>query len=444
MELAGKRAVVVGMGKSGVAAARLLARAGARVIATDARAEAPDAARALADEPIEWALGGHPESVFGAAELVVLSPGVPPASRFLDAARRRGVPVIGEVELAFGALRAPVIAVTGSNGKSTTTALIGQMLAAAGRRVFTGGNLGTPLATAALEGEWDWIVAELSSFQLETIVCFRPRIAALLNIAPNHLDRYASLEAYAAAKRRIFENQRDEDIAVLPTGGAPGMPSPPTGVIRFGPLEANETRTGVYASAAAIVAVGLPGGTLLRLDELRLAGGHNRLNVAAACAVALAAGAPPDAVRRAALAFEGLPHRLERVRVRAGVTYVNDSKATTPEAVACALESFDAPVILIAGGRDKGGDFTRLAPLIQARVRHLFVIGEARAKLRAALGATVPTVEAADLAEAVRAAAAAAGAGDVVLLSPGCASYDMFRDFEQRGERFRELVHGLA
>ncbi|MBI3811772.1 MAG: UDP-N-acetylmuramoyl-L-alanine--D-glutamate ligase [Nitrospirae bacterium] len=451
-ELRGKRVTVVGLGRSGQAATRLLVRQGAKVTVTDHRpaVDLDGPMALLRDYPVRYCVGGHPEEAFQDAELIVMSPGIAVESvDAIEAAKTRGVPVIGELELAFRFAKAPVAAITGTNGKSTTTALIGGILRQSGRRVFVGGNLGRPLCEAVLEPvEWDWLVAEVSSFQLETIGTFRPRVAVLLNVTPNHLDRYRTMEDYLSAKLRLFENQTEDDTAVVNADDPTVLRE--TGSVRARRIifsQRSRPETGVYAEAGAVVATGISASSermeIIRREELPLPGSHNLENVLAAAAVGLVCGCPPDQIRKAVREFKGLEHRLEPVRKRNGVLYVNDSKATTVVALAKALEAFSEQIVLIAGGRNKGATFDPLRDLVSRRVKTAVLIGEARPILRAAWNGAVHLVDAESLEEAVRLAAQTAASGDVVLLAPACASYDMFRDFEDRGRRFKEIVNGL-
>lgn len=458
-EIRGKKMTVVGLGRSGQAATRLLVRQGAKVTVTDHRpaVELADPMALLREYPVRYCVGGHPAEAFQDAELIIMSPGIAVESvEAVEAAKSRGVPVIGELELAFRFAKAPVAAITGTNGKSTTTALIGGILQQSGRRVFVGGNLGRPLCEAVLEPvAWDWLVAEVSSFQLETIETFRPRVAVLLNVTPNHLDRYRTMDQYLSAKLRLFENQTEDDTAVINADD-------PTVLRKTGSLRARriafsrrsrpETglpsgQAGVYLESGAVVAAGLSARAerieILRREEIPLPGSHNLENVLAATAVGLVCGCPPDQIRKAVREFKGLEHRLEPVRKRNGVLYVNDSKATTVVALEKALEAFSEPIVLIAGGRNKGAKFDHLRDLVSRRVKTAVLIGEARPTLRAAWKGAVPLIEAESLEEAVRVAARTALPGEVVLLAPACASFDMFRDFEDRGHRFKEIVNGL-
>jgi UDP-N-acetylmuramoylalanine--D-glutamate ligase len=448
MQIADTRILVVGLARTGQAAARFLRRRGALVRATDsAAAEAlGPAAAELKAMGIELELGGHRTESFVAAELIVVSPGVPLTIAPLEAARRRGVPVIAEVELAGRFIREPIVAVTGTNGKTTVTELIGRMLLASGRRVFVGGNIGRPLIGYVDGGApAEVVVAEISSFQLDAIEGFRPAVGVLLNITEDHLNRYPDVAAYARSKMRLFENQTAEDVAVL-NGGDPLIRSRAAAVPARKLLYNHPDPAEACAQiAGTTLSLRYPGRepVILDLAPYRLPGPHNIENACAASLAALAAGATPEGIQAALNAFPGLPHRLEPVGTVGGVAFVNDSKATNVDAVRRALESFSTPVILIMGGLDKGGNFCLLADLVRSRVKALVLIGSAAGAIRAALGGLVPTVPAADMGAAVRAAIVRAAAGDVVLLAPGCASFDMYTDYEARGEDFRRTVRAL-
>jgi UDP-N-acetylmuramoylalanine--D-glutamate ligase len=446
--LAGRRVAVVGLARSGLAACRLLRRLGARVRATESRtAEGlPAEVLGLGDLGVEMELGGHTEGTFQEADLVVVSPGVPRSMRHLEAARAAGVPVVGEVELAYWCCEAPFAAVTGSNGKSTTAALLGAILREAGIPNAVAGNIGIPLCDVAPDlPPGHWVVAEISSFQLETTGAFRPRVAVLLNLAPNHLDRHADLEEYYGVKARLFAAQEGTDWAVLNADD-------PEVLARAGAARARRAhfsrrrpvdRGAFLAGGQILLAHAGRAEAVAPAAGLRIPGAHNLENALAAVAAAAAIGAPPAAMAGALLAFTGLEHRLETVATLAGVRYVNDSKGTTVDAVRRSLESFPAGILLIAGGKDKGGDFRPLQPLVRQRVKALVLIGEARDKIREHLAGACPMLEAATMESAVREAAARATPGDVVLLSPGCASFDMFRDYEDRGHAFKAAVAAL-
>jgi UDP-N-acetylmuramoylalanine--D-glutamate ligase len=443
MNFKDKRVTVVGMARSGVAAARALDALGAQVTITDKKPPAALAAQvaALNTGRIKVEAGGHPERIFLETDLIVLSPGVPKIAPILKA-RELGVPVISELELAWLLSESPYIGITGTNGKSTVTTLVGLMLAKAGKKVLVAGNIGNALTeeVAQLKGQ-DWIVAELSSFQLEDIDTFRPRIAAVLNVTQDHLDRYHDLAEYGEAKARVFMNQQQDDVLVL-----------------------NFDDPEVKAFATRTVATIIPFSRLLRfnpgacvldghllynnqrvikVDEIRIKGVHNLENALAAAALSLAAGADMASVADVLREYPGLEHRLEFVRKRNGVTYINDSKGTNVGAVVKSVESFTHPVILIAGGLDKGSDFSPLYNLFAEKVKLLVLIGKAADKMEETLGSATETVRAASLEEAVRIAEEQAALGDVVLLSPACASFDMFKDFEDRGRKFKEAVKKL-
>jgi UDP-N-acetylmuramoylalanine--D-glutamate ligase len=448
LELKQKRVTVVGMGRSGVAAALLLARKGAEVLILDDRQK--EISSPLRDfnlsegkgSPIRFHPGAWREEDLFTAECVVLSPGVPLKKLPLKKLEALRIPLIGELELAATFLSAPLIAITGTNGKSTTTTLVGEILKNWGWQVFVGGNLGTPLSEA-VGPAWDFIVVEVSSFQLESIVRFRPRIAALLNVTPDHLDRYPDLLSYRKAKWRIFENQSGEDHAIF--NGDDLSAIPPS--LKSSPILFSRTQTpqrGVYLSEGEIVS-NLWGEAepILRLDALKIKGAHNVENAMAAIAMTLLCGCSIECIRQTLTQFKGLPHRMESVREARGVKYINDSKGTNVGAVMKSLEGLNAPVILIAGGKDKEGDFTPLRELVQKKVKRLILLGEAQEKM-ARTFSKHPAVERVDsMAQAVERAAASADPGDIVLLSPACASFDLFRDYQHRGEAFKQAVMGL-
>jgi UDP-N-acetylmuramoylalanine--D-glutamate ligase len=446
--LRGRRVTVMGLARSGLAACRLLRSVGAEVIGTDVReagALPPDVA-ALGAAGVRLVLGGHPPEAFARAELVVLSPGVPGEHPGLAVARARGVPVLGELELAYRSTTAEFVAITGTNGKTTTTALTGALLAASGRPVVVGGNIGRPLAAEALGiPPGAWVVAEVSSFQLETADAFRPRVAAVLNVTPDHLDRHGSLAAYTELKGRIFRRQGRDDWAVLNADDAGAAA-----------LAGRGSGRPLWFSRRAPVSEGAwvrEGWVTLRLagadhpvcpvGEIFLRGAHNLENVLAATACAGALGVVPEALRTAIRAFRGVRHRIEWIRERGGVAYYNDSKGTNVDATLKALAAFHEPIVLIAGGRDKGQRFEPLADAARGRVRAAVLIGEGQGTLGPPLRQVTRVEEAASMGEAVRRAAALALPGDVVLLSPACASFDMFRDYEHRGDVFADEVRAL-
>ena len=450
IELKDKRVTVVGLARSGVAAARLLQVMGARVTVAD---EKPEVARSallarLDQQGLTVTAGMGYESSLDEADLVVVSPGVPFRWEALERVRRRGVKVIGELELASWFLTVPVLAVTGTNGKSTTVTLVGLILQQSGKRAFVGGNLGTPLCEAALATQppYDYIVAEVSSFQLETVERFHPWVAALLNITPDHLDRYRSEEDYATTKARIFENQTGEDFAVLNMDDdrvarmRGGLRARPLCFSRVNPVGGD----GAWLQGDRIVvSIGGQREEVCHKSEIRIIGAHNLSNAMAAITVGLVCGCPLEAVRHVLRTFSGLEHALETVREREGVRFVNDSKGTNVDATVKAIESLDQPILLIAGGRDKGGDFARLADPVRRRVKRLIVIGEAAPRIEQAMGAFDRLCRANTLRDAVELAVREAVPGDVVLLSPACASFDMFADYQDRGRQFKALVNAL-
>lgn len=448
-ELHGKRVTVVGLARSGVAACKVLAERGARVRGTDRspRESLRGDLAGLEARGVILATGGHPPEDFLGADLIVLSPGVPTGLDILTQARSRGIPVWGEVELAYRLTAARFLGITGTNGKSTTTSLLGAMLEAAGFPVVVAGNIGTALCEVVTTlGPSHWVVAELSSFQLETIVAFRPHVAVLLNLAPDHLDRYATLADYYAAKARIFLNQTPEDFAVVNADDPPTLERAQS--VRAQPRLFSRSRTvgdGAFVRDGQLV-VRRDGRTeaACGVAEIRIQGLHNVENGLAAAAAASAIGAPATAIGTALRRFPGLPHRLELIAEINGVRYVNDSKGTNVGAVVKSLEGYVGGVILIAGGKDKGGDFTPLRPLVASRVTSLLLLGQARDLIRRQLEGACPMEDVPSLEAAIARAAEIAGPGDTVLLSPACASFDMFRDFEHRGDVFRQTVQELA
>jgi UDP-N-acetylmuramoylalanine--D-glutamate ligase len=440
MLLKGKTVMIVGMGESGTAAADLCLRHGARVVCTDtapADRVGPEA-RALADRGAVLELGGHANVAWSEADLVVVSPGVPPLAVFDDLARR-GVETIGELELASRFAGAPMVAIGGTNGKSTTTTLVAAMLSAAKKNVFAGANLGVPLSRAVGK-TFDVLVLEVSSFQMERAPTFHPRVAALLNVTEDHLDRYASFDAYAAAKGNMFANQVGGDVAV---------------VAAEDPITVREARRGggqivTFGFGAADVVIDerkisdRRRGVDYPVADIRLCGSHNMLNAAAAIACAAEAGAIGEAIRATLADFEGLAHRVALVDEIEKVRYYDDSKGTNVGATIAAVRGLsEARVVLIAGGRDKLGAYAPLAQELARKGRAVVVIGEAADRIAGALRGAVETVRASSMDEAVRLASAAARPGDAVLLSPACSSFDMFRDYKHRGEAFVSAVKAL-
>jgi UDP-N-acetylmuramoylalanine--D-glutamate ligase len=457
MNLNQKNVLVVGLGMTGLATARFLHHRGAVVTVTDMAAEKDLAASVLELHQlgIRTELGGHRRESFESSELIVLSPGVPHTHDFLTCARRKGIPVIGEIELASQFVREPIIAITGTNGKTTTTSLLGDMLAQCGMQVFVGGNIGNPLIGYVDRDEKaDWVVLEISSFQLDTIDTFRPDIGILLNITADHLDRYPDMTGYAASKGRIFQNQTPEDIAIF-NGADPWVLSETSRILSrkwvFNGSGARIERDNLTLAfipcphPKSLCPGGAPelGSVRLNLRQSRLYGKHNQENICAAAMAAIAAGGNVQDIQIALNQFKGLSHRIEYVQTLNGVTYVDDSKATNVDAAYRALESFQEPVVLIMGGRDKGGDYRILEKVIQVHVKHLILLGEASELIAAALGNLVPTVRVSSMQEAVINAHRSAVSGDVVLLSPACSSFDMFRNYAYRGDAFQSEVKKL-
>ncbi len=457
-EWEGKRVVVLGLARQGKALARYLAQRGARVVVSDVKpAQAlSDARQELADLPLEFSLGGHPPELLDGADLLCLSGGVPADLPLAQQARRRGIPVANEAQIFLEACPATVVGITGSAGKTTTTTLVGRMAAAEfkgrARKAWVGGNIGRPLINDLPNiSEEDLVVLELSSFQLE-LMTRSPQVAAVLNLTPNHLDRHKTMQAYTEAKAHILDFQDHSDTAVLgrEDAGAWGLRERVRGrLLTFG-LEPFEAGDGSFVEEGWIW-LRIAGAELrvLPLKAIALRGGHNLLNVAAACAVAAAAGLSVGAMEAGVRGFKGVEHRLEFVRSVRGADWYNDSIATSPERAIAAIRSFDEPLVLLAGGRDKDLPWEAFAGLVCQRVDHLVIFGEAAEKIAAAVRAarqgerpyTLDIV--AGLADAVEAAARLAEAGDVVLLAPGGTSFDEFVDFAERGERFRALVESL-
>ena len=453
MEIAGRKVLVIGAARSGIACARFLARRGAVVALNDRKplTEWPAEALALRSEGVGCMAGDAPSWLLDQTELVVVSPGVPTQSIPIRYAERAGVEVVGEIELAFRFLRGRIVAITGTNGKTTTTTLIGELLRDAGLSVQVGGNIGTPLISL-VDSSTDegWTVAEVSSFQLETIVGFHPGVALCLNVTPNHMDRYELLTDYAAAKHRIFRNQEPGDVAILNaddaivSSWAEGLRAH---VVLFSVRR--ELAEGLFLRGGReIVSRTSEGERVLMLrDEMLLRGLHNVENVLAALAAGLSCGAAPASMRETVRGFRPVEHRLEEVASIEGVKFYNDSKATSVDATLKALEAFadDAgKVVLILGGRGKRAPYAPLAPLVRQRVRKLILIGEDAETIETELRDDAPSERADDMADAVRRAFAAATAGDTVLLAPACASFDMFSSFEHRGQVFKQAVSGLS
>jgi UDP-N-acetylmuramoylalanine--D-glutamate ligase len=449
MDVSGKRVLVVGLGKSGVASALFLKTQGARVTVSDTKTE--DELRgeipALLDQGISVETGGHGERTFRGQDLIVVSPGVAVDAPPLVQARALGETVIGEIELAAQFLPGPIVAITGSNGKTTTTALAGEVIAAGGYPAVVGGNIGTPAISLVEQAKPDTItVLEVSSFQLETIQTFRPKVAVVLNVTPDHLDRHRTFATYTDAKARIFENQTGEDFAVLNSDD-------PTCVELAGRTRAQvfwfsrkkEVKQGAHVAGGRVLFRDAAGQREIMLaSEIPLKGSHNVENALAAVCVGILMGCAPDKIAKAIRSFKAVEHRLEYVATVRGVEYFNDSKATNVDATIKALESFPANIHIILGGKDKGSDYTVLNDLLRQRVKRVYTIGAAADKIESHIKGAAEVVHAETLDNAIKRAAAVAQPGDIVLLAPACASFDQFQNYEHRGRVFKEVVRELA
>lgn len=447
MELKNRKILVVGLGKTGQQSAAFLRAHGAKVTITEVAARRDISSDKLAwvnENKIQLEAGGHRVQSFLDSELIIVSPGVPLDIEPIKAAQRAGIPVIGEIELAARFIETPIVAITGTNGKSTTTSLIGHLLNQAGKETFVGGNIGRPLiGYVSQKQDKDFVVAEISSFQLDTTRSFRPWLALLLNITEDHLDRYPSFEGYVRSKFRIFANQLAGDFAILNRDDPAVMQlanTVPAKVLTFGHRPQAE---GAYLDGKELICHLYGKQEGYSLEKLRITGRHNLENVMAAVLAARVCGCAPSAIQEALETFEGLHHRTEFVCEIGGVSFYDDSKGTNVGSVMQSLASFDRPVILIAGGRDKGGSYNILEDLVRDRVKTLILIGEARQKIHQALGHLTQTIEATTLPEAVHLAYRESAPGDVVLLSPACSSFDMFRNYAERGEIFQEAAQAL-
>ena len=447
-DLAGKRVLVVGLARTGVATALYCAARGARVSATEEnpREKVAAAADKLEAAGVALELGGHRGETFLAQDLIVPSPGVPFGMPHLVAARAKGIPVWSEIELAWRELRGRLVAVTGSNGKTTTTALLGHIFETAGFPTLVGGNIGTPLISRVdTSCETSVTIAEVSSFQLEAIDAFRPDVGVLLNVTPDHLDRHASLEEYAKAKARLFENQSESDVAVVNADDPGAVRLAPAGQATYLFSRKNQVHAGAYLRGPKIIfRRGIAETVLLDRAAIGLRGEHNVENVLAAAAAAFLAGVQPAAIAAGVRTFAGVEHRLEFVAEISGVSYFNDSKATNVDATLKALDAFPGNLLVILGGKDKGSDYTLLRESLSRRARLTLLIGAAAEKIAAQIAGAAPIERAETLDRAVAMAAERARPGDVVLLAPACASFDQFENFEQRGRVFKLAVLQLA
>jgi len=446
-ELRGKRLLVVGLARTGVATALFCAERGAKVTATDARTENEigEAIAPLRAARVSLELGGHRENSFLEQDLIVPSPGVPADAPLLQAARAKGVTIWSEVELADRFLRGRLIGITGSNGKTTTTSLIEHILKNAGFSTILAGNIGTPLIARVEQTSDDTItVAELSSFQLELIETFRPNISVFLNLTPDHLDRHHTLEAYGRAKARIFENQSEADSAVLNADDPATTPLAPAKPHVYWFSRKQRVAQGAFVRGNEMLfRQDGQEETVLHLKDIPLAGGHNVENVLAAVAAARLAGTEPSAIAKGVRSFAGVEHRLEFVAEIGGVRYYNDSKATNVDATLKALDAFPGRILIVMGGKDKGSDYTILQKPLREKAILALLIGAAAEKIENQIAGSVAMERAGTLERAVEIASHAARPGDVVLLAPACASFDQFQNYEHRGRVFKELVHQL-
>lgn len=449
MDLSGQSILVIGLGKTGTATARFLSRQGAVVMVTDEKT--PSELRGILDqmhqEGVNFRFHPPDPDILSDVDMVIPSPGVAPFNRILTAAVNRNKPVLSELELASRFLKPPMIAITGTNGKTTTTTLIGKILATSGKTVFVGGNIGTPLI-GYVDGPQreDYVVVEVSSFQLQWTCDFRPDVAILLNITCDHVDYHGTFADYRLAKERIFKNQTGQDLAILNADEEDAMLLSRELVAKIAYFSSSRRLSrGIFLDGPQMVYRPLAGEPeMYPLDMVKIPGVHNIENVMAATLAARWIGCRRDAIIQAVGGFQGIAHRIEHAGEKDGIVFYDDSKATNVGAVLRALETFSRPVVLLMGGRDKEGDFELLSALIEKRVKTLILFGEARERIKMLLGGVVKTEQAATLREAMPLARASAMAGDVVLLAPGCASFDEFKDYKQRGDVFKKWVGSLS
>lgn len=448
-ELNGRKVTVVGLGITGIRLIEFLKKMGANITVTDVRREDElgNEARRVLQFVDGCYLGGNSEGAFKNTDMIIISPGVPYDLDILEEQMKRGVPVLGEIEFAFRYINKPIIGITGTNGKTTTTSMIGHFLLVSGRRAFVGGNIGRPLIEFLNDYDnWEIAVVEVSSFQLESIYEFRPKIAVLLNITEDHIDRHKTFENYRYIKSRIFKNQKEEDFAVINMDdenvkkASDGIRSK---VISFTKNSKHLKNGTVIFNGKSIISSVKESIHEYFLEKFHLRGIHNIENLMAAVAVGEIMGLSRDDIQNGIKTFKGVPHRIEFVKEIKGIKFYNDSKGTNVSSVIRAIESFNERIILIAGGRDKGSDFNILKNKVKGRVKASILIGEARDKIKDALCEVTYTEFAENMDDAVKKAFKIAEAGDVVLLSPGCASFDMFRDYEERGEVFKNIVRNL-
>jgi UDP-N-acetylmuramoylalanine--D-glutamate ligase len=445
--LKNKNVLVVGLARSGVSAANLLHKLGADVTVTDEKGEAElsENIRRLS-KGISLRLGGHDSVNINGIDLTVISPGVPWDSQFLNKIRERGIKIISEVEFAFQQLQAPFIAITGTNGKTTTTTMTGEMLKKGGKKVFVGGNIGNPLCEEVLNGgKNNLVLSEISTFQMEGIETFKPFISAILNVTPDHLDRHKDMDEYTELKKRVFINQDENDYMVLNLDDeitAGFSKEGKSKKIFFSRLKGVENGAFIKGDKIIFKNDGREE-TVCSLKDLKLIGVHNIENTLASVAISGICGVSPQAMKDVISEFNGIKHRMELVREINGVKFINDSKGTNVGATVKSIQSFNEPIILIAGGKDKGSDYLPLKRLIEERVKFLILIGDAKKKIAKSLNGFKNKIEADTLENAVKEGFRRAKDGDIVLLSPACASFDMFRDYEDRGEQFKEIVNKL-
>lgn len=445
----GKQVAVIGLGRSGFAAARLLSVHGAHVVILDDKT--PEKLSVWIEKckdfgHVQLMLGGIDPATVRNSDLVVTSPGIPFNHPALVEARDKGITVIGEMELAFSYCPAAVAAITGTNGKTTTTTLLAAMINAGGRKAVACGNIGKAFAETVFElSSEDWAVLEVSSFQLETIEEFRPRVASILNVTPDHLDRHEGMQNYVEIKGRIFENQKSDDFAILNASDkyTPILSSLVKSQLYLFGFPGNK---GIAKPGCFVVGekIELLGRSLITASDLKIPGPHNLENACAAALMASLCGVSDESIAKTLLEFTGVEHRLEAAGEINGVRFVNDSKGTNIDSVLKALESFERPIVLILGGRDKAGDFTRLAPLVKEKVTRIVAFGECKTKVVQQLSSAATVVEAGTLEETVNGAYVASEKGGVVLFSPGCASFDMFQNYEDRGRQFKAVVQKIA
>lgn len=449
LEVKDKKILVVGIARSGIAVAKFLVAKGSRVVLTDKKGLA-ELADTLQEVPksVEIIAGQYPEMAAGVYDFLVVSPGVPLTIPPIQRAFELGIPVLSELELAYWYARSPIVAITGTNGKTTTTTLIGEIFKNAGVQTCVGGNIGLPLVLEVGKyGAQDVIIAEVSSFQLETIDKFKPKVSLLLNFTPDHLDRHGNMENYIAAKARIYENQDQSDYTILnyDDPGVAALGTKTKGKVIFFSRQ-HKLEQGIFVENGNIILkLGETTVEVCAAKDVFIKGAHNLENALAAAAAAAVMGVPAEVIGRTLRDFQGVAHRLELVAEINGVKYINDSKGTNPDASIKALEAYDEPIVLLAGGRNKGSDFTEFAHKVREKVLKLVILGECKAEIKDAVSKTGFTsiYEADDFDDAVKIAARVSETGQIVLLSPACASWDMFKNFEERGERFREVVSSL-